>query len=270
MNIRKSDGTIAPFKSEKLDRSLSRARVKPEVAKSIIDNIEKLIRPGTSTQHIHDRILTELEKLDPVGAARYNLKHSMLQLGPSGYPFEQFIARLMHAYGWKVETGTYLQGKCVSHEVDIYGVRDNEERAVEAKYRNKVGAKVDIKTALYVQARHEDLRAVNKNVRGVLITNTEFTRSAIAYGECMEMKMKAWNYPKNEGLAKYIEQKNLYPITVFSNTPKHVIGKLLRENVVLVDDLAGKSDDELRSYGINAQHVSELRSLCTALCTKEA
>lgn len=266
MQITKSDGKKANFDERKLARALRRSRVDDGMTKNIIEEISRMVRPGTSTQEIHSRVLHILEERDPVGAARFNLKHAMLKIGPSGYPFEHYFAQVMKAYGWKTQVGATVPGRCIEHEVDIYAHREDEKRAVEAKYHNRAGSKTDVKTALYVHARHLDLTANDDQIVGALITNTSFTHDAILYGECVGMKMKGWNYPKDEGLAKYIEQKELYPITVFSALKQHSVSRLSKDGIVMVNQLCRMSSSEARRYGISEQLFEHMQSSGTRLC----
>lgn len=266
MKIRKSDGTLQTFDGSKLERALDRARVSNNAKAEVFEQIPKLIRPGTSTQEIHTRVLHLLEDIEPVSAARYNLKYSMFQLGPSGYPFEQYIARLLEAYGWKTEVSKDLPGKCVSHEIDVYAEREGEIRAIEAKYRNRPGGRVDVKTALYVHARHQDLAARDEQIEGALFTNTQFTASARQYGECVGMKMKGWNYPHDDGLAKFIEQKHLYPVTVFSRLPRHVVSKLAHDGIVLANQICEMAPDVAKKYDLHGNKFEELKGNSQKLC----
>lgn len=267
MRIHKSDGTTTTFKGEKLERALRRAKVSPELTKETVEHITRMIRPGTSTQEIHTRTLHYLEQRDIPSAARYNLKHAMFQLGPSGYPFEHYVAQLMEAYGWQTEVGVHMQGRCIMHEVDVLGKREGDKkRAVEAKYHQRSGARTDVKVALYIHSRHEDLVALDSDLVGVLITNTEFTTDAIAYGECVGMRMKAWNYPEDDGLAKYIDNKDLYPVSVFSQIPKHTVAKLARDGIVLASQLCNMSPKQAKRYGLGEQHFMKLRTHAEELC----
>lgn len=266
MKIRKSDGTLQAFNKAKLERALDRARVRDEAKQEVMEQLPRMIRPGTSTQQIHTRVLHMLEQSDPVGAARYNLKHSMFQLGPSGYPFEQYVSRLLEAYGWKTQVSKDLPGKCVQHEIDVYAEREDEVRAIEVKYRNRPSGRVDVKVALYVHARHQDLAAQNDKIEGALFTNTQFTESARLYGECVGMKMKGWNYPKGDGIAKFIEQKHLYPITVFTRIPKHVVRNLSRDGIILASQLCKLSAEEAKRYGLKPDHFQHLQADSKKLC----
>ncbi|PIR47486.1 hypothetical protein COV06_03480 [Candidatus Uhrbacteria bacterium CG10_big_fil_rev_8_21_14_0_10_50_16] len=266
MHIRKSDGTMQPFDRRKLERALTRALVSPAAKQEVLTTIPRMVRPGTSTQQIHTRVLHLLESIDPVGAARFNLKHAMFQLGPSGFPFEQYIARILSAYGWQTETGKFVQGKCVQHEIDVYAKREGEIRAIEAKYRNTAGGRVDIKVALYVHARHLDLSARDPSVVGALFTNTELTETARIYSECVGMKVMAWNYPVDDGLAKFIEQKHLYPLTVFSRIPMHVVSKLTRDGIVLANQLCELEASQFSKYGLRKEDTQNLQNDSRDLC----
>ena len=266
MNIRKSDGAEQVFQGEKLARALLRAKVSNPLAHDIVSEVEKLLQPGTTTKHIHERVLHLLETSDPLGAARYNLKHAMMELGPTGFPFEKYFARLMEVYGWKTQVGVHVSGKCVIHEVDVLAERDGEKRAVEAKYHNQPSGRTDVKVALYVHARHLDLSAKDPYVSGVLVTNTQFTPEATAYGECVGMKMQALNYPENDGLAKYIESKGLYPITVLSLLPKQAATALAVDGKVLASELCDLKPSDGAHYGITENKLIAIQKLAHTLC----
>ena len=264
--IRKSDGSEQSFDEAKLARSLQRARVGETTTQEIVSHVANLVRPGTGTQEIHARVLHQLETQDVLSAARYNLKHAMFSLGPSGFPFEQFFSHVMRAYGWKTQTDAHILGKCVQHEIDIYGERGKEKRAIEAKYHNTADGRSDVKVALYVHARHLDLHARDAKLIGALVTNTQFTTDAIAYGECVGMKMKAWNYPKDKGLAVYIEDKRLYPLTVFNDIPSASLALLLADERVMASDLCDLPPDAADRYKIARGLFTNLQERAKALC----
>jgi hypothetical protein len=267
MYIRKSDGTEEEFHGEKVARALERAQVSATDQASIVHEVERLMRPGTTTAQVHERVLHALEANNPLGAARYNLKHAMLRLGPTGFPFEQYFARLMQAYGWQTQVGAHVLGKCVTHEVDVYATRGQEVRAVEAKYHNTSGGRTDVKAALYVHARHLDLQARDSRTVGMLVTNTSFTRDAIAYGECVSMRMKGWNYPEGLGIAHYIEKLGLYPVTVFARMPTQALNTLMKRGLVLVSDLCGVEQREARAMGFRSQEeLQTYQDLAHQLC----
>lgn len=270
MNIRKSDGTLQAFNGQKIERALERAQVDHAITKRILEELPRFVRPGTSTQEIHQRVLHMLEQEDPVGAARYHLKHAMFDLGPSGYPFEEYVSQLLQAYGWKTQVSKEVWGQCVDHEIDVYAEREDEIRAIEAKYRNRPGGRVDIKVALYVHARHLDLAAKDANVQGALFTNTSFTRSARQYGECVGMKMKGWNYPQDNGIAKYIEQKQLYPVTVFSSLPGRSVKRFTKDGIVMAHQLCELPATSASDYQLSEHTFTQLQEHARNLCQKHS
>ncbi len=45
-----------------------------------------------------------------------------------------------------------------AHEVDVLAEKDGRRVGIEVKFHNEQGGKTDIKDALYVHARYEDLK----------------------------------------------------------------------------------------------------------------
>ena len=96
------------------------------------------------------------------------------------------------------------------------GVAWNEEKLimVEAKFHNELGIKSDLKVALYVKARMDDLKGSvfnyggkdRKLSEGWLVTNTKFSSTAIHYGVCQNLVMIGWNYPEKGNLQDMIEE----------------------------------------------------------------
>jgi hypothetical protein len=88
---------------------------------------------------------------------------------------------------------------------------------IEAKFHNEPGGKTDIKDALYVYARYEDLKhapeASSRVDEGWLVTNTQFTRNAIRYAQCAGLRLLGWDYPRTRGLMTLIEEAKVHPLT---------------------------------------------------------
>jgi hypothetical protein len=122
------------------------------------------------------------------------------------------VARIFEGLGYKTEVGKTLQGFCVKHEVDIMARKDRESHLVECKFHLNGGAASDVKTALYIWARFQDIGKVWQNstageVLGKcwLVTNTRFTSDAIQFAGCVGLKAVGWKFPKGEGLESLIE-----------------------------------------------------------------
>ena len=114
-------------------------------------------------------------------------------LGPSGFPFERFLSEILKADGWHTQTGVMMTGRCVTHEVDVLAEKAGRRVGIEAKFHNDPGGHTDIKDVLYVWARYEDLKkapeAASRVDEGWLVTNTRFTRNAIRYASCNNLKL---------------------------------------------------------------------------------
>ena len=189
-----------------------------------------------------------------------------MSAGESGYPFEKYVAELLRSKGYDVKVGPILQGRCVSHEVDVFAESDKEIIMGECKYRNSSDGAYDVKTALYVHARHEDLRSEMKKqypgrkLSGWLVTNTRFTDDAIQFAECSGMYIVSWRYPRKHSLEKMIEESTLYPVTVLSGLNSRQIHKLIEQDMFLMKDLAKMSLTSISSLlSISDRKASQLR-----------
>lgn len=269
-DVIKADGEAEAFAPEKLDMSLSRAGASADMRRRILSHIERELKPGMTTEHIYSHAFALLKEDEtPAVAARYSLKRALFALGPSGFPFEQFLAEVLRAHGWSARTGVSLNGRCAPHEVDILAEKQGRRIGIEAKFHNDASGKTDIKDALYVHARYHDLaRAPEESSRvdeGWLATNTRFTRNAIRYAQCSNLTLLGWDYPRGRGLETLIDEKKVHPITcltTLSDSEKH---RLMDKHIVLCRDVG--SEHVLREHGIKPIQIervlTEARNLCS-------
>lgn len=243
--IIKADGTREPFDPLRLVSSLMRAGAGPAVAESIAGSITSSLVPDTPSRDIYAKAFALLRKNARPIAARYALRRAMLEFGPSGHPFEDFVSHLFRKEGWQVETRKMMQGKCVMHEVDFYAGHEGqgEHIGAELKYHNDPSYKTDLKTALYVKARFEDIFACDPSARscpldrGMLVTNTKFTSEVIAYASCAGLELLGWSYPENNSLFIRMSEARVYPITTLTSLEKAEKRLLIDHGVVAVDSL---------------------------------
>ena len=187
---------------------------------------------------------------------RYSLRRAVFELGPTGHPFEDFIAELFRKEGWTVEWRKMVPGKCISHEVDVYAIKDNEALAAELKYHNDPNYKTDVKTALYVKARFDDIwqcdpavRATCPVDRGFLITNTKFTESAIQYSHCAGIELLGWSYPTEGNLYDRLVAAGIFPVTALT-TLKKAEKRLLLDRGVVTTEMLLRSPDMFKEVGV--------------------
>ena len=144
--VAKADGTEEPFNPEKLVASLMRAGAEHGLARDIARAVEAPLVSGTTTHEIYRRAFAKLRDARRGVAARYSLKRALLEFGPSGFPFEAYLAELFRAEGYTAKTDQIVRGKCVEHEVDVVLQKGGITTYVEAKFHNAAGFKTDLKT----------------------------------------------------------------------------------------------------------------------------
>ena len=198
IKIKKVSGIIEDFNADKLLTSLIRSGADRDQAEEVIAKVIPEIQPYTSTKKIFRLAHKYLRQFNRSSVLRYSLKKALMQLGPTGYPFERYVGELLKHYGYDVNVGVILEGKCVKHEVDVFAINNSEISLVECKYRNRAENAPDVKVAMYFHSRFRDLRSAMKNqypgrsFKGLLVTNTRFTADAIQYAECTGLKLKSW------------------------------------------------------------------------------
>ncbi len=263
--IVKADGTVQTFDPERLFASLVRAGAGRHIAERITKVITDNMVPGTTSREVYARAFSLLRKEGRPVAARYALRRALLELGPTGHPFEDFIARLFTAEGWSVETRKMIRGKCVVHETDFYASHPGikEHLAAELKYHNDPGYKTDLKVALYVKSRFDDIFACDPKVRacpldrGILVTNTKFTTDAIAYSMCAGVELLGWSFPENENLFMRMSRAKVYPITTLTGLSRSEKRILIDGGVIAVDQIIANRR-ELDPLHLGAEKVGEI------------
>lgn len=212
IQVTKASGELEALSLDKVRASLTRAGAGSVTIDKILLELKPKLYDKIPTREVYSHVFKFLAQYQPQRANYYSLKPALMQLGPSGHPFEEFIARLFTAMGYQTQTQQIIRGQCVSHEVDVVVEKSGQKFLIECKFHNRAGTKCEIKTALYVQARFEDIAQKYPGVYQQiwLVTNTKLTTQAIEYGRCKKMGLLAWRYPENEGIEKLIDKFNLY------------------------------------------------------------
>src|SRR3989344_5187513 len=273
--ILKANGTRELFLRDKLLGSLTCAGAEREVAEKIVHHIEGEIEDGMSSERIYNHAFELLHKFERPSALRYSLRRAIAELGPSGFPFEKFFAELMKHRGFETATNQIVQGHCTDHEIDVVAWNDQKLIMAEAKFHNQFGLKSDVKVALYVKSRFDDLHSEEFNYgrrRKVddfwLVKNTKFTKKAIQYAECAGVRLIGWNYPREANFHHIIEDEGLHPLTSLTTLSVGEKRTLMERGVVLcksVRDNAGI----LESIGLKGDAVSRVVSESNELCPLE-
>lgn len=262
--IIKATGEREEFNPQKLRDSLMRAQAGAETADKIVSRIEGELRDGASTKDIYNHAFRLLEEGERPVAVRYSLRRAVMEMGPTGFPFEQFVAEIFRAKGFEIQTDFIAKGECADHEIDIVAWNSDKLIMVEAKFHNELGIKSDLKVALYVKARWDDLAGAAFNFgkerkldEGWLITNTKFSESAIKYAKCRNMKLVGWNYPEAGNLQDLIEEAHLHPITCLNSTTSGD-EKLLMESGIVLCKQARDNQDILKQAGLSDEKITKM------------
>ncbi|MGO4292178.1 restriction endonuclease [Chitinophaga sp. RAB17] len=278
--VTKSGGIKAPFSSEKLKQSLKRSGATPELIEKILPELYKHLYPNMPTRMIYKMAYDLLKKSSRQVAGKYRLKQAIFELGPSGFPFEHYIAELFRQAGYTTITNELMTGHCITHEVDIYAVKNKHTYIIECKYHQLQGTHCDVKIPLYVQSRFEDIAWKMKDTdnqsqqeyQGWLVTNTRITPDGTQYAACMGLKMLSWDYPAGKGLKDIVDKTGLYPITCLSTLSRHEKYMLLEKGVVLCRTLIEKPDLLTNNNIISPRYdlaIAEARHLCENIVTLE-
>ncbi len=272
--IQKASGELEPFSEDKLRRSLERAGASPAMVSQIVDHIKGELRDGMKTSEIYRHAHSFLVKKEPPAAGRYSIKKAILELGPSGYPFERIVAELLRLEGYSVERGRIVEGRCVSHEIDVLAEKDGSRAIVECKFHNQPGYKSDVKVALYVQARFEDIKGQllkrKQSIRPLaawLVTNTKLSLDAIRYANCVGIKAIGWNYPEGKGLEELVQKSGLHPITSLKTLTTAQKRRLLARGTVLCREVH-ENKSILRSIGLKETAIVRVVTEINALLRK--
>ena len=272
-DVIKHSGEKVKFSLSKLRGSLKRTGAHDNTIEQIINKVRDELYQGISTKEIYNRAFSLLKKKESYLASKYKLKKAIYELGPTGFPFERFVAAILKYSGFKIEVGKTLQGECVSHEIDVVAHKNGDTTIIECKFHGDQGLKCNVKVPLYINSRYKDVKqhwnSNQKNgttlTEGWVVTNTRFTEDAIAYGKCCGLYLLSWDYPKKDGLKDRIDRLGLYPITVSTLLTKREKQFLLNRNVVLCRELVGDHFylDHLGVSEIRKEKIlNEIKMLC--------
>lgn len=274
--IKKSNGDKEFFDREKLIRSLRHAGASEEEIEQTVIYVLSKLKSNITTGDIYSLAYKNLNarKKNNPNAIRYSLKRSLMELGPTGFPFEKFVAKIFNQLGYECKTGVTIQGHCIDHEVDIFAYNSKEVICMEAKFHNEQHLKSDAKVALYVKARFDDLigqevkigDALRKITKGILVTNTGFTDTVSQYVSCIgTFELMSWSEPRDKSILEYIEKYNLYPVGIIPELTKKEIDLLIEREILTCNDLKNNISS-LNSIGIKGSKQAQIIETMDSIC----
>jgi hypothetical protein len=272
-NVVKASGEREPFYESKLRNSLRKAGADQQITDKIIHSIQRILFEGITTEKIYREAFKQLRQYSNSSAGRYKLKEALLELGPSGYPFEKFIGELLIRLGYQTDIGVIIDGNCVSHEIDVIAEKDDEHFMIECKFHNRKSHKCNVKIPLYIQSRFKDVERnwrsqsghEDKQHQAWVVTNTRFTTDAQQYGKCVGLKLLSWDYPENNGLKDLIGHVNLHPITSLSTLSNQKKKLLLEQNVVFCKQIC-EDKHVLRNIDLDSHTMNRVLKEAMDIC----
>jgi len=274
MKIIKHSGDIVDYNPEKLKNSLLKSGAGQLVVKDILRQLEQEIFEGMSTKQIYKLAFGLLKKASNSHAARYNLRQAIQLLGPAGFFFEKFVARLFQSEKYEAQTNLTLQGKCVSHEIDVMIEKNNIVAMVECKFHAHREAVSDVKVPMYILSRFNDLKEKPFQLFGKkqpiskcwIVTNNRFSSDAVAFGSCSGLNMLSWDFPLDHNLRTKIDNNHLYPVTCLTTLSLTEKDKLLILDVILVKEIISHSDC-LEKIGLSPNRIKNVLKEAAELCS---
>lgn len=271
--VTKYSGEREPYDEAKLRNSLQSAGANPVLTDHIAHQIREKLYEGIPTQKIYKEAFRFLKSESNRSAGRYRLKEALFELGPSGYPFEKFIAELLNRLGYQTEVDVTVQGDCVSHEIDVIAQNDDAYLLVECKFYNRDEHHCNVKVPLYIQGRFLDLKQTwsslpehkDKIRKGWVVTNTRFTSDAEKYGTCVGLKLLSWDFPRKKGIKDLVAYLNLYPVTCLSSLTKEEKNQLISHNIIFCREIC-EDKKRLESAGINPRQINRIAKEAEEIC----
>jgi len=273
MKIVKHSGDIVEYNPEKLKTSLLKSGANSTLVASILKGIEEEVYEGMTTKQIYKLAFRNLKKASNSHAARYNLRKAIQLLGPAGFFFEKFIARLFAADHFDTKINLTLQGHCVSHEIDVAVQKNNSIAMVECKFHTSQEATTDVKVPMYILSRFNDLRDKSHDVfsrndlvsQCWIVTNNRFTGDAVTFANCSGLHLLSWDLPKDNNLRTKIDSNFLYPVTCLTTLSLVEKDKLLILDVILVKEIINNSQC-LDKIGLSPNRIKNVLKEAADLC----
>lgn len=270
IKVIKRSGEEVIFDDSRVIRSMERSGVKKELFDRVLAHIKERVQKDNTitSDEIFYHIREFLVNKDRKSALRFNLRQAIFELGPTGFPFEQYLACVFRDQGYKTGVDLQMRGECVSHEIDVLLDKDGRREIVEAKFHNQLFGKTDVQVLLYTYARFLDVRD-NNNISGVWVaTNTKLTTDAITYAQCKGIKVISWNYPEDGSLQEFVERPRMYPITIMTDLTTEEKRRMIDNGIVLAADILKLSEEELEiKFMINKNRGIAIKKDAELICS---
>lgn len=272
LHVLKKSGKKEKFDEPKLVRSLEFTGATDEQINKVLKHIKKNLKPGIPSSRIYSLAFYELRKISHTLSAYYGTKKALSELGPDGYVFERYVARILTFAGYSTVNNVIIEGRCVSHEIDVIADKnadgqEQERLLIECKFHHSDDRRNDVKTALYVKARSLDIEQAQQGIdfsRFVLVSNTAFSGDAIRYASCAGLYLWGANFPPQSTIQDFIREYRLDPVTALSSLKKAEKRMLIDSDIYLIRDVLD-NPKVLQDIGLESTRahrvISEIKKL---------
>lgn len=245
MKVKKQNGDIEEFNPENLKQSLIRSGAQASEVAKVYTLVTENMYDGMGTKELYNKAFDALKKIRNSFAARYSLKEAIKELGPDGFHFEKWMAKIFQKEGFDAVTGQTLQGNAVTHEIDVVASKGQEMMICECKFRNDEEAKISVTTPMYFLSRFNDLKPKTfsyfgkelQPTQGYLITNAYFTLDSIEFAKFYNIHLISWDYPEHQNLKSLTDRYGMYPVTSLTTLNENQKQTLLSKNCLLVREI---------------------------------
>lgn len=264
INVTKGNGEKVLFDPEKLKQALGSSGAETGEQERITRQVASQLYNGISTKKIYRMAFDLLKKESLKTAGRYRLKNAIMELGPTGFPFEVYVGKIFETMGYEVETSVIVQGKCIQHEVDVIARKPGEMIMVECKFHSDNRTKSGVQVPLYIHSRYLDVKAAweeqygkELRYRGGVVCNTRFSEDAVNYAKCAGLILISWDYPEDTGLKYWIDKTGLHPLTSLISMTKAQKQKLLEKGIVLCSQVK-ENRQILHEIGLTENQINKV------------
>lgn len=274
ITITKASGDVEHFDESKIIRSLATSGLPDSSVSDAIKYLTSHLQKDTTTEEIHNKVSEYLKENAPINSYyNYGLKRAIMELGPSGHPFETVVGDVLSYYGYKTEVSVIVLGKCVTHEIDVIAKKDHSQFFIECKFHNGPGVKTDIQVALYSYARFLDIQLAMQNNHGTdityfpwLITNTKVTSEVEDYAKCVGLQVTSWVNPKGQGMSDLIMEAGLHPVTLAYKLPRVKVNQLLQRGIVTCARLKKAIQEDAVNDILTKDEIKSVMSDISQIC----
>ena len=158
----------------------------------------------------------------------------------------------------------------IKQEYENNGSDSDDNSYIDNSDHSEKSTTCNVKVPLYIHSRYQDILAQYKDTpncpnEGWVVTNTRFTKDALAYGKCAGLYLLSWDHPEDNGLKDRIDRLGLYPITVSTLLTNREKQFLLSRDIVLCRQLANDVF-YLDHLGVSETRKAKILSEISMLC----